>query len=270
MRRLTRLRREREDRLATQLDRHNVVIVSYEVLRHDLDVFLARQPFLYCVLDEGHVIKNPDAKLTLAVKALRADHRLILSGTPIQVRQCLNAVERRARASTDPQPLFRPQNNVTDLWSLFDFLMPGFLGTKRHFNERYGRPILASRDPKCTARDQEAGVHALEALHRQVLPFLLRRMKEEVLHDLPPKIIQDFYCSLSPMQVRSTWRAAYKRKGPLTASGRALARVCAASATSTTTLDDGKLGSPMPPPMRPVHSYVTRVYNTPRLGCGVR
>jgi TATA-binding protein-associated factor len=65
-----------------------VWVVSYEVLRHDLAVFLERGPFLYCVLDEGHVIKNPDAKLTRAVKALRAEHRLILSGTPIQVLCC--------------------------------------------------------------------------------------------------------------------------------------------------------------------------------------
>jgi len=82
--------------------------------------------------------------------------------------------------------------------------MPGFLGTQRHFNERYGKPILASRDPKSTAREQEAGALALEALHRQVMPFLLRRMKEDVLADLPPKIIQDYYCELGPMQVPAT------------------------------------------------------------------
>ena len=58
-----------------------VVVVSYEVLRHDVAAFSA-QPFLYCVLDEGHIIRNPAAKLTLAVKAVRADHRLVLSGTP--------------------------------------------------------------------------------------------------------------------------------------------------------------------------------------------
>ena len=95
----------------------------------------------------------------------------------------------------------RPQNTITDLWSLFDFLMPGFLGTRRHFHERFGRPILASRDPKCTSREQEAGALALEALQRQLHPFLLRRLKEEVLKDLPPKILQDFLCDLSPLQV---------------------------------------------------------------------
>lgn len=88
-----------------------------------------------------------------------------------------------------------------ELWSLFDFLMPGFLGSEKIFNERFGKPILSSRDSKSSSKEQEAGALALEALHKQVLPFLLRRLKEDVLHDLPPKIIQDYYCELSDIQV---------------------------------------------------------------------
>nr|CAD7432736.1 unnamed protein product [Timema monikensis] len=88
------------------------------------------------------------------------------------------------------------------LWSLFDFLMPGFLGTEKQFTARYSKPILASRDAKSSPKEQEAGALAMEALHRQVLPFLLRRMKEDVLQDLPPKITQDYYCELSPLQER--------------------------------------------------------------------
>eukprot|EP00064_Thunnus_orientalis_P002982 superscaffoldBa00000234_g2990 len=163
-------------RLQHQVKKHNLVVASYDVVRNDID-FFRNIKFNYCILDEGHVIKNGKTKLSKAIKQLAANFRLILSGTPIQ-------------------------NNVLELWSLFDFLMPGFLGTERQFAARYGKPILASRDAKSSSREQEAGVLAMEALHRQVLPFLLRRMKEDVLQDLPPKIIQDYYCNLSPLQVQ--------------------------------------------------------------------
>ncbi|XP_068114094.1 TATA-binding protein-associated factor 172 [Hyperolius riggenbachi] len=163
-------------RLQHQVKRHNLIVASYDVVRNDID-FFRNMKFNYCILDEGHVIKNGKTKLSKAVKQITANYRVILSGTPIQ-------------------------NNVLELWSLFDFLMPGFLGTERQFAARYGKPILASRDARSSSREQEAGVLAMEALHRQVLPFLLRRMKEDVLQDLPPKIIQDYYCSLSPLQVQ--------------------------------------------------------------------
>ncbi|XP_061600766.1 TATA-binding protein-associated factor 172 isoform X3 [Cololabis saira] len=163
-------------RLQHQVKKHNLVVASYDVVRNDID-FFRNIKFNYCILDEGHVIKNGKTKLSKAMKQLAANFRVILSGTPIQ-------------------------NNVLELWSLFDFLMPGFLGTERQFAARYGKPILASRDAKSSSREQEAGVLAMEALHRQVLPFLLRRMKEDVLQDLPPKIIQDYYCNLSPLQVQ--------------------------------------------------------------------
>ncbi|KAJ2081619.1 TATA-binding protein-associated factor mot1 [Coemansia sp. RSA 988] len=150
----------------------DVVIMSYDVVRNDIEL-LVKQNWNYCILDEGHCIRNARTKLTQAVKRLHARRRLILSGTPVQ-------------------------NNVLELWSLFDFLMPGFLGTERQFNELYTKPIMASRDAK--QMQTQAGEHALQQLHRQVLPFLLRRMKEDVLQDLPPKIIQDYYCELSPLQ----------------------------------------------------------------------
>ncbi|KAF5386822.1 hypothetical protein D9615_001620 [Tricholomella constricta] len=159
-------------RLLSKLKLYDIVITSYEVVRNDISN-LEDTHWLYCILDEGHVIKNAKTKLTKAVKCIHAQHRLILSGTPIQ-------------------------NNVLELWSLFDFLMPGFLGTESSFNDRFGKPILSNRDGK--AKSSEAAALALEALHKQVLPFLLRRLKEDVLHDLPPKIIQDYYCELSDLQ----------------------------------------------------------------------
>ncbi|WVW85765.1 hypothetical protein I302_107803 [Kwoniella bestiolae CBS 10118] len=153
---------------------HDVIISSYESVRSDITE-LTKFNFLYCVLDEGHIIKNAKTKLSVAVKQVQAQHRLLLSGTPIQ-------------------------NNVLELWSLFDFLMPGFLGNERMFNDRFSKPILADREGKATPKEREAAASALEALHKQVLPFLLRRLKEDVLNDLPPKIIQDYYCELSPVQ----------------------------------------------------------------------
>lgn len=152
----------------------NLVVSSYDIVRNDIDFFKEVQ-WNYCVLDEGHIIKNGKTKLSRSIRLINAKHRLILSGTPIQ-------------------------NNVTELWSLFDFLMPGFLGSERQFNSRYTKPILQSRELKCSARESEAGALAMESLHRQVLPFILRRLKEDVLDDLPPKIIQDYYCELSQLQ----------------------------------------------------------------------
>lgn len=172
-------------RLRGLISKHDIVITSYDICRNDTDL-ICKYNYNYCVLDEGHIIKNAKAKVTIAVKRILANHRLILSGTPVQ-------------------------NNVLELWSLFDFLMPGFLGTEKFFHEKFAKPIAASRDSKSSSKEQEAGnlkgvlelilgALALEALHKQVLPFLLRRMKEDVLADLPPKIIQDYYCELSQLQ----------------------------------------------------------------------
>ncbi|CAG8294211.1 unnamed protein product [Penicillium salamii] len=161
-------------RLQPMLATTDIIVTSYDVCRNDNDV-LSPINWNYCVLDEGHLIKNPKAKITSSVKKLMSNHRLILSGTPIQ-------------------------NNVLELWSLFDFLMPGFLGTEKVFLDRFAKPIAASRFSKSSSKEQEAGALAIEALHKQVLPFLLRRLKEEVLNDLPPKIIQNYYCDPSELQ----------------------------------------------------------------------
>ncbi|KAI1143732.1 hypothetical protein F5Y05DRAFT_407138 [Hypoxylon sp. FL0543] len=171
---------------AAQFASTDIVITSYEVCRNDTE-YLEKQSWNYIVLDEGHLIKNPKAKITLAVKRLSSNHRLILTGTPIQ-------------------------NNVLELWSLFDFLMPGFLGAEKVFLDRFAKPIAASRFSKASSKEQEAGALAIEALHKQVLPFLLRRLKEEVLDDLPPKILQNYYCDLSDLQ-RKLFEDFTKRQG---------------------------------------------------------
>lgn len=163
-----------KENLRDNQSEYNLVIASYDIVRNDIN-FFSSVIWNYCILDEGHIIKNGKTKLSKAVKSVQANHRLILTGTPIQ-------------------------NNVLELWSLFDFLMPGYLGTERQFSIKYSKPILASRDSKASSKEQEASVFALESLHAQVLPFILRRLKDDVLKDLPPKIIQDYYCELSPLQ----------------------------------------------------------------------
>lgn len=162
--------------LIDSFSKYQLIVTSYDVVRNDIEL-LEKINFNYCVLDEGHIIRNAKTKLTQATKRVRANHRLVLSGTPIQ-------------------------NSVLELWSLFDFLMPGFLGTEKQFTQQYVKPILGSRDARASPADQERGVLAMESLHRQVLPFVLRRLKEDVLQDLPPKIIQDVPVQLSPLQVR--------------------------------------------------------------------
>lgn len=122
--------RERQ-RLVDHIPQQDVVIASYDSVRNDI-AHLAQFNWHYCILDEGHQIKNGRTKITQAVKLIKAKHRLLLSGTPIQ-------------------------NNVLELWSLFDFLMPGFLGTEQQFNERFGKPILANKDAKASAKTREAG-----------------------------------------------------------------------------------------------------------------
>ena len=164
------------DRRALQKDfgKYDVVIMSYESVRADFDS-LDEFDWCYCVLDEGHAIRNPKSRVTQAVKSVRAEHRLLLSGTPIQ-------------------------NDVVELWSLFDFLMPGFLGTEREFKKTYGIAAARSAAAKKGGGLSEQGALATGALHKQVMPFVMRRTKDEVLKDLPPKIIQDVYVELTDAQ----------------------------------------------------------------------
>lgn len=103
-------------RLRGRASHHNLIIASYDIVRNDLEFFSSIR-WNYCVLDEGHVIKNGKTKLSKAIKQLIANHRLILSGTPIQ-------------------------NNVLELWSLFDFLIPGFLGNEKQFQVYFDNKIF--------------------------------------------------------------------------------------------------------------------------------
>ncbi len=128
----------------------DVVLTTYPILNRDLE-HLAELDFYYVILDEAQAIKNSRSQSAQAVKQLRATHRLCLSGTPVE-------------------------NNLGELWSQFDFLMPQLLGSYASFQQRFRNPI------------ERAGCEdRLAALRERVAPFLLRRMKEHVARELPPK-----------------------------------------------------------------------------------
>jgi superfamily II DNA or RNA helicase len=149
-------------KLIDQIKNYDVLITSYTLLQKDIDTYKATH-FSYVILDEAQHIKNRGTRNARSVKMVQADHRLILSGTPIE-------------------------NSLEELWSLFDFLMPGFLGTYDRFVEKYIR---------ISGKEQ---IKNLEYLRKKVSPFILRRMKSDVLHDLPPVSEIVYHCQLSDMQ----------------------------------------------------------------------
>lgn len=131
-------------------ERAEVIVTSYALLARDKAHWLER-PLLALVLDEAQAIKNPSCEARAVACRLSARQRLCLSGTPVQ-------------------------NHLGDLWSLFDFLMPGLLGSGTRFQRTFRQPIEVHKDSQ-----------ALEALRQLVKPFILRRRKEEVASELPPK-----------------------------------------------------------------------------------
>jgi len=159
--------------LRKKIDDSTVAVISYENLRSDID-WIKKKKWLYVILDEGHAIRNPTSKLSEAVRSVKASYRLILSGTPVQ-------------------------NSVLELWAMFEFLMPGFLGTLKEFNRKFGKSVEKAKRSRTNAKEQTS-VLALQGLHKQVMPFILRRTKDQVLQDLPPKTIQDIFCDPSALQ----------------------------------------------------------------------
>ena len=137
-------------RLFRQIPKHDLVLTTYPLLARDHAV-LTEQEWSVVILDEAQTIKNPNAETTRQALRLRAGQRLCLSGTPLQ-------------------------NHLGELWSLFDFLAPGFLGSQRAFKTRYRGPIEKGGDEE---RQMQ--------LVQRVRPFLLRRTKDEVAPELPPK-----------------------------------------------------------------------------------
>lgn len=145
-----------------ELEHVNVIITSYALLRRDIDL-LKKLRLDYAILDEAQAIKNPMSATAQAAKELSAEHRLALTGTPIE-------------------------NRLSEIWSLFEFVSPGLLGPLAKFEERFARPIDQG-DSKQAAR-----------LRATIHPFILRRTKLEVAKDLPAKLEVDKIIDLPPDQ----------------------------------------------------------------------
>ena len=143
-------KKQREE-LIEEIKNADVVITSYPLIRRDAEEY-KNITFNYCILDEAQQIKNPASMNASSVKELKARGYFALTGTPIE-------------------------NSLTELWSIFDFIMPGYLLNHSKFSKLYETPIVKNNDKT-----------ALEELNRHIKPFILRRLKKDVIKELPPKI----------------------------------------------------------------------------------
>jgi superfamily II DNA or RNA helicase len=150
------------------IPKHDIVLSTYPLLTRDADILLA-QEWHAVILDEAQSIKNPNAETTRQALRLKARQRLCLSGTPLQ-------------------------NHLGELWSLFDFLAPGFLGAQKAFKARYRVPI-----------EKQGDVERQALLNRRIRPFMLRRTKEDVATELPPKTE-----IVEPVELETNQRAIYE------------------------------------------------------------
>jgi superfamily II DNA or RNA helicase len=151
--------------LRKQIPQHDLIVTNYALLRRDLEA-LQKFSFNVVILDEAQFIKNPDAQITQSVKQLRADQHLALTGTPLE-------------------------NRLLDLWSIVDFIQPGYLGNQQKFREKY--------EPRGENAGDEQRI-ARRRLSSKLRPLMMRRMKKEVAHDLPERIEQRRDCELGEAQ----------------------------------------------------------------------
>jgi SNF2 family DNA or RNA helicase len=154
----------------------DIILTTYGTLRSDIEI-LKDFEFDYIVLDESQAIKNPTAQISKAVRLLKANNRLTMTGTPIE-------------------------NNTFDLYSQFEFLNPGFLGSEEFFKEEFANPIDKHQDKEKS-----------QQLRKMLYPFMLKRTKEEVATDLPDKTETVLYCEMGKEQkkVYDTFREHYRQ-----------------------------------------------------------
>ncbi|WP_305515578.1 MULTISPECIES: DEAD/DEAH box helicase [unclassified Methanobrevibacter] len=149
------------------LEEYDLILTSYGVIRLDLDIFQDKTWFI-CVIDEAQNIKNPNTQQTKAIKSIKAENKVALTGTPIE-------------------------NKLTDYWSIFDFVNKGYLSSLDNFKANYVMRIERLEETK-----------TLEKFKTITKPFVLRRLKtdDNIKEELPDKIINDIYCSLTKKQIR--------------------------------------------------------------------
>ncbi|WP_394522352.1 DEAD/DEAH box helicase [Lacrimispora sp. JR3] len=168
---------DREEML-THMAGNDVLITSYDLLKRDIP-FYEGKSFRFQIIDEAQYIKNASTQSAKAVKGIEAQSRFALTGTPIE-------------------------NRLSELWSIFDYLMPGFLFSYQKFKKEYETPIV---------KDQEPSV--LENLHRLIGPFILRRLKKDVLKELPDKLETVVYSAFDKKQKDIYTANAYRLKKEL-------------------------------------------------------
>ncbi len=167
------------------LEDYDVLITSYAAMRNDIEIY-QEVSFDLCVIDEAQHIKNAGSKVAKAAKQIKAKRKFALTGTPIE-------------------------NSVTELWSIFDFIMPGYLGSKSKFSTKY------------ESKSKQIEADSLKQLRQYIKPFILRRLKKDVLKELPDKIENQIMVELSDEQkmvymaylekVRETLEKSYKENG---------------------------------------------------------
>ena len=155
--------RRQRNSLFNEIGKYACVITSYALLRRDIDE-IKDFPFGSCFLDEAQNIKNPETLNARSVKQITTERAFALTGTPIE-------------------------NSLLELWSIFDFVLPGFLHGQKYFQTQYEQPVM---------KDQNTQV--LESLHQQIMPFILRRLKKDVLTELPDKIESHTICDMTECQ----------------------------------------------------------------------
>lgn len=155
--------KEAREEQRKKIEEADIVITSYALIKRDIEEYKDIN-FKYCFLDEAQNIKNPDSLNAQSVKTIKAKGYFALTGTPIE-------------------------NSLTELWSIFDFIMPGYLLNHRKFVQKYEMPIVKNGDKK-----------ALEELNKHIKPFILRRLKKDVIKELPPKIEHNIVIDMTDEQ----------------------------------------------------------------------